>query len=109
LPERVAQSLQNLWNEALAGAHEALQGVLIQRQDAIAQREQALETQTRHLTEREQTEDARAAALVESLALAREQLSAANRRAETLESTLHEGDAECVRLRPRVEKLLRLS
>lgn len=57
------------------------------------------------ITEREQTEDARAAALVESLALACEQLSAANRRAETLESTLYERDAECVRLRTRVEKL----
>ena len=105
LPDCVAHALQQLWNEALKGAHEALQGTLIQREEAIAQREQALETQIRYLTEREQTEAARAAALGESLALAREQLSAANRRAETLESTLHQRDTECVRLQTRVETL----
>src|ERR1700736_2757755 len=87
LPERVAQNLQRLWNEALESAHEVLQGTLLEREQAIAQREQALQSQTQQLTEREHAGAARAAALEESLALAREQLSAANRRVERLEAS----------------------
>jgi len=70
LPERVAQNLQRLW-EALESAHEVLQGTLFERERAIAQREQALQSQTRQLTEREQTAAARSAALEESLAIVR--------------------------------------
>lgn len=105
LPERVAQNLQRLWNEALESAHEVLQDTLLAREQAIAQREQALQSQTQHLTEREHAGAARAAALEESLALAREQLSAANRRAESLEATLQERNVECGRLRTRIEAL----
>src|ERR1700722_15884075 len=34
LPERVAQNLQRLWNEALESAHEVLQGTLLEREQA---------------------------------------------------------------------------
>ncbi len=105
LPERVAQSLQQLWTAALEGAHESLQGSLEERQAALTQREQELESRTRQLAEREQAGAARAAALEESVALAREQLAAANRRAEALEATLQERDTECNRLRTRTEAL----
>src|SRR5882757_7226639 len=50
LPERVAQTLQQLWNEALQGAHEVLQGTLVEREQSIALREQALEDHARQLT-----------------------------------------------------------
>jgi chromosome segregation ATPase len=103
LPERVAQTLQRLWNEALESAHEVLQATLLEREQALAQREQALQSQTQQLTEREHAGVARAAGLEESLALAREQLSAANRRAERLEATVQERDAESNRLRVRIE------
>jgi chromosome segregation ATPase len=105
LPERVAQALQHLWNEALEGAHAALQDTLLKREQALAEREHVLKIQTEHLTAREQAGVSRAAAVEESLAFAREQLSAANRRAETLETTLRERDTECVRLRTRIETL----
>jgi len=103
LPERVAQNLQRLWNEALESAHEVLQSTLIEREQAIAQRDQALQSQTQQLTEREHARAVRAAALEDSLALAREQLSAANHRAERLEAAVQERDAEGDRLRVRIE------
>jgi hypothetical protein len=98
LPERVAQALQHLWNEALDGAHAVLR-------ETLSQRELALESRDRELTERERASAARAAALEESLSLAREQLAAANQRAERLEGSLQERDAEGARLRTRVEGL----
>lgn len=98
LPERVAQTLQHLWNQALEGAREALQGTLAEQEHALALREQALAAKDRELTERERASAARAAAQEESLALAREQLSAANHRAENLEAALQERATECARL-----------
>lgn len=109
LPERIARALQHLWNEALEGAHETLQGTLIQHEQALAKQEEALQIRERELTEREQSVAARAGALEESLSIACEQLSAANRRAESLESVLHERDAEHSRLRARIELLERSS
>jgi hypothetical protein len=41
LPERVAHSLQQLWNEALAGAHQALQAGLLEREHSLDQRASA--------------------------------------------------------------------
>src|ERR1700736_517495 len=93
----------NSWNEALDSAHETLQGTLAEREHALSQREQALDAATRHLAEREQPTAARAQALEESLSLAREQLCAGNRRADSLEATLQERDTECGRLRSRLE------
>lgn len=105
VPERVGQALQLLWNEALEGAHETLQSALLEREQAIAQQEQALETRTRQLSDREQVTATRAAAIEESLGLVREQLSATNQRAETLETALRARDAECVHLRDRMRAL----
>jgi hypothetical protein len=109
LPRDVAQTLQQLWNQALAGAHEALQAALDIREQAVIQREQLVDTRVRELTEREQTATVRAKALEESLALAREQLIAANRRAEALEAARQDRDAEGTRLRTRIETLEALS
>lgn len=105
VPERVGQALQLLWNEALEGAHETLQSALLEREQAITQQEQALETRTRQLADREQVTATRAAAIEESLTRVREQLSAANQRAESLETALRARDAEGVRLRERMTVL----
>lgn len=105
LPERVSHTLQQLWNQALADAHEALQGALQDRERALLEREAALEARTDDLAEREQAAAARAAALEDSLALAREQLIAANHRALALEASLQEREAEGSRLRARIESV----
>lgn len=60
---------------------------------------------TRQLADREQIATTRAAAIEESLGLVREQFSAANQRAETLETALRTRDAECVGLRDRITVL----
>jgi chromosome segregation ATPase len=57
------------------------------------------------LTERERAAVARAVALEESLALAREQLVAANQRAQALEANGQEREADCTRLRARIQSL----
>ena len=59
----------------------------------------------RELAEGERTSAARAAALEESLTIAREQLLAANQRAQSLEGGVQEWDRECQRLRARVDIL----
>jgi hypothetical protein len=105
LPERIAKVLQHLWNEALEGARETLQQTMREHEAAMAQREQALETRAAELAEREHAAAIRSAALEESLTLVREQLAAAGRGAERLEGTLNEREAECGRLRARVESL----
>ena len=78
---------------------------LCAREQAIAQREQALDEHARHVTEREQVTAARASALEEALALAREQLTVANQRAQALERTVQECDTEGARLRTRLDAL----
>jgi hypothetical protein len=103
LPERIARTLQQLWNEALDGAREALQSALREREQALAQRDQVLEDRARQLLEREQTSAARTGALEESITLAREQLAAANQRAQALERNMQERDTEAARLRSRAE------
>jgi chromosome segregation ATPase len=105
LPERVAHTLQQLWSEALDGAQTALRNTLSQREQTLAQLEQALQTRARELAEGERTSAARAAALEESLTIAREQLLAANQRAQSLEGGVQEWDRECQRLRARVDIL----
>jgi hypothetical protein len=105
LPERVAQTLQQLWNEALESAHEALQATLLERERALLQRESDLQQASVQLAEREQAAHTRAAALEDSLTLAREQLAAANQRAQALENSVRERDSEGARLRTRLEKL----
>lgn len=105
LPERVAHALQQLWTEALDGARATLQGALLERERSVEQREAELNDQIRQLADREQAAAASKAALKESLTLAREQLDAANQRAQNLERTLEDRNGECVRLREQVERL----
>jgi hypothetical protein len=105
LPERIAHVLQQLWNEALEGAREALTGVLAEREAALEQREQGLENWQAKLAERERVTAAHSAALEEGVTLAREQLAAANRASAALEASLQERDADCGRLRDRVQTL----
>jgi chromosome segregation ATPase len=107
LPERVAQTLQQLWNEALDGARAALQNTLSQHEQALAQQEHALQVREHALSEREHTANTRAVALEDSLSLAREQLTAANQRAERLELSIQQHDTEGARLRARTEELER--
>jgi chromosome segregation ATPase len=105
LPERIAYTLQQLWNEALEGAREALQATLLEREQSLAQHEAALQERAQQLTEREQAAAVRGSALEESLSLAREQLSATNQRAAGLEKSLQERDGECARIRTQLERL----
>lgn len=105
LPERIARTLQQLWNDALDGARETLQATVLEREQALAEREQAFEERNRQLTEREQATAARMCALEESLSLAGEQLAVANQRARALETSVQERDCEGHRLRARTESL----
>lgn len=105
LPERVARSLQQLWNEALAGAHDVLQATLLEREQSLLKRETELQQASQQLAEGERATTARAAALEESLALTRDQLADANQRTQTLEKRLQEQDSDCAKLRVRFETL----
>jgi DNA repair exonuclease SbcCD ATPase subunit len=105
LPERVAQSLQLLWNEALAGAHATLQATLGERGEALMKREAALGTLEQQLAAREAAAAARTGALEEGLSLARDQLTAANQRAERLETTLQEREADYARVQGRLNEV----
>jgi hypothetical protein len=103
LPERTAQALLTLWNEALEGAQDTLRGSIGARESEVAAREEALSAAAAELSERETALAARAAGLEESMALAKDQLLAANQRAERLEAALAEREAESIRLRTRME------
>ena len=87
LPPSVSATLETLWNQALLAAKETWHKDLADREQAIAEQAVALERQTRELTAREQNLAGRASSLETALELAREQLAAANQRAETLEAT----------------------
>jgi chromosome segregation ATPase len=101
----VAQALQRLWNQALDSAHEALGETVSTRERSLAERESALDTHTQKILEQEQVTVARATALEESVALARDQLLAANQRADRLETSLQAREAECARLQTRIDDL----
>ena len=87
LPPSVSATLETLWNQALLAAKETWLKDLADREQAIVAQAAALERQTRELTAREQNLAGRASSLETALELAREQLAAANQRAETLEAT----------------------
>lgn len=87
LPQNVSATLETLWNQALLAAKETWQKDLAEREQVLVERAEALERQTRDLTAREQNLAGRASSLEAALELAREQLAAANQRAETLEGT----------------------
>jgi Plasmid replication region DNA-binding N-term len=105
LPEPVSQTLLHLWNQALDGARAALQATLAERERGLIEREAAVETAASKLASLEEAAAGRTAALEESLVLAREQLVAANQRAQASEMNAQERDAECVRLRARIQGL----
>jgi hypothetical protein len=105
LPDRVALALQKLWNEALDAAHETLGEKISTRERSLAEREEALTAHEQRFLEQEQAATARSNAQDESLALAREQLLAANQRADRLELSLQAREAETARLRTRTDSL----
>lgn len=99
LPERVSTTLEALWTEALAAARDAHQATQSEREQSLAAREGEVAQQAQDIAEREKALSGRAAALEEALTLAREQLLAANRRADTLEAADRERAGEIVALR----------
>jgi Plasmid replication region DNA-binding N-term len=105
LPERVGRALQALWNTALDSAHEVLGETVSTRERSIVEREGAFDAREKKLLEQEREATARGAALEESLGLARDQLLAANQRADHLEISLHGREAECTRLCKRIDSL----
>ena len=105
LPERVAHTLQLLWNEALKGAHEALHEAVTTRDETLRQREASLGDRERQLEEERQALAARGSALEESLAFARTQLAESNQRAGALEQALRERDESIASLQRRLEQL----
>lgn len=105
LPERVAHTLQLLWNEALKGAHEVLREAVTAREATLQQREDALTASKRQLQEERQALAARGSALEESLALARTQLVESNQRAGALEQALRERDESLASAQRRLEQL----
>ncbi len=105
LPERVAHTLQLLWNEALKGAHDALRDAVTAREDALEHREKALTEREHQLEEERQALAARGSALEDSLALARAQLGESNQRAAALEQALRDREESLGSLQRRVEQL----
>jgi hypothetical protein len=105
LPERVAHTLQLLWNEALKGAHEALHDAVTARDQALQQREEALEARQRELQEERQALAARGSALEQGLTIIRAQLAESNQRAGTLEQALRERDESLASAQRRLEQL----
>ncbi|MGC8518718.1 MAG: DNA-binding protein [Steroidobacteraceae bacterium] len=105
LPERVAHTLQLLWNEALTGAHEALHEAVTTREQALQKRESALAAREHQLEEERQALAARGSALEDSLALARAQLGESNQRAAALEQALRDREESLGSLQRRLEPL----
>ena len=99
LPERVAGSLQRLWNDALESAHEALRESLTRRQDELTERADLIDADKQKLEHERATQTARTSALEEALALARTQLEEANLRARGLEQSLDKREGELQRLK----------
>jgi hypothetical protein len=76
LPDEVAKALQGLWNTALDSAYAAIDGKAATRDATLAQREASIAVRETQLVEPQETAAARTTALEDSLALAREQLTA---------------------------------
>jgi hypothetical protein len=93
----------SLWNTALDSAYAAIDGKAAAREGELTAREAALALREGQFVE--QTQAARAATLEESLALARDQLTATNSRADRLETLLQGREVETERLRARTDAL----
>jgi len=105
LPEDVAIALQRLWNTALDSAYAAIDGKAAKRDAELTEREAAITVREAQFVEQTQAIAARDAALEESLALARQQLTATNTRADRLETLLQAREAEAERWRLRADAL----
>jgi hypothetical protein len=105
LPDEVATALQGLWNTALDSAHAAIDGKAATRDAQLMTREAAIAARETQWVEQTEASAARGAALEESLALAREQLLAANTRADRLETLLQTRETDIDRLRAHAESL----
>jgi hypothetical protein len=105
LPEDVANALQGLWNTALDSAYAAIDGKAATREAELTEREAAIIVREAQFLEQTQATAARDAALEESLALAREQLTATNTRADRLETLLQARESEAERWRIRADAL----
>ncbi len=103
LPDEVAFALQGLWNTALDRAYATIDGKAATREVELAARELALAAREARFVEQTEAAAARGVALEESLALAREQLTATNTRADRLETLLQAREAEAERLRTRAD------
>jgi chromosome segregation ATPase len=97
LPESIALRLQQLWHETLDAARLTLQETLAGRESDLMAREEAC-------AERERAAHERSTALEEGLALARQQLTAANARAAGLEGQVTARAAEVERLNEQIER-----
>lgn len=107
LPERVATTLQQLWNEALDGAQDALAGTQTQRQQALDEREVALAVREHQLQEQERALAGRSKALEDAFDLTKGQLLEANLRAATLEESLRARAVDVSQLKNRIETVER--
>ncbi len=105
LPDDVSKALQGLWNTALDSAYAAIDGKAATREAELAEREAALAVREAQFVEQAQAAAVHTATLEESLALARDQLTATNRRADRLEALLQGREAEAERLRARTDAL----
>lgn len=105
LPEEVGQRLIQLWNEALAAAHESLQSTLSRRSDELVQREQQLAAKEAAVQNEAHASATRAMALEEALQLMRGQLEEANQRARSIEEMLNNRDGDILKLRSELEQL----
>lgn len=114
LPPSVSGTLETLWHQALEAAQKKGSEELADREQKLAERAEALEKQTRELAAREQNLAVRASSLEAALALARDQLAAANHRAEALEAAevrraqeIHELQEHCRSSDAEIRKLRR--
>jgi len=105
LPETIAQRLLQLWNEALATAHESLKSTLEQRNASLDAREQQLTARELAGEQKAQAAEARAAALEPALELMRRQLEEANLRARAIEEVFGKRDADLTALRGELNRL----
>jgi DNA repair exonuclease SbcCD ATPase subunit len=105
LPDEVANALQGLWNTALDRAYAAIDGKAATRDAELTTREAAIAARESQWVEQTEAAAARGAALEESLALAREQLTATNTRADRLETLLQTRETDIDRLRTHAESL----
>jgi DNA repair exonuclease SbcCD ATPase subunit len=105
LPDDVSKALQGLWNTALDSAYAAIDGKAASREAQLSAREAAIAAREAQFVEQTQAAAARASTLEESLALARDQLTATNNRADRLETLLQGREAETERLRARTDAL----